>query len=156
MPIKAVLDTHVLISGLLAESGPPRQAFDAWLEDHCILVTCLYLIEELVHVVSYPPIAERLRLDGEELAAFVAALLSKAELTPGDLRLPGVTRDPKDDAIVACAVEGEADYIVSCDQDLLILEEYEGIQVVTPRQFVEFLASCGSEVAGSYPCEGCE
>ena len=49
---------------------------------------------------------------------------------------------------MACAVEGEADYIVSGDQDLLVLGEYEGIQVVTPRQFVETLASFRAQVEG--------
>ena len=101
----------------------------------------LYLVEELVHVLSYPRITERLRLDEEELAAILAALLSKAEVTSGQLSRPGVTRDPKDDSVVACAKEGEADYIVSGDRDLLVLGEYEGIQVITPRHFVEVLAS---------------
>ena len=141
MPARAVLDTNVLISGLIFAQGPPRQILDAWLESLFTLVTSLYLVEELVHVLSYPRITERLRLDEEELAAVLDALLSKAEVTSGRLRLPGVTRDPKDDSVVACAKEGEADYIVSGDQDLLVLGEYEGIQVITPRQFVEILAS---------------
>jgi predicted nucleic acid-binding protein len=50
-----------------------------------------------------------------------------------------VTRDPKDDAVVACAQEGEADYIVSGDQDLLVLEEYGDVQIVSPREFLEIL-----------------
>ena len=141
MPLRAVLDTNVLISGLIVAQGPPCQILDAWLESLFTLVTSLYLVEELVHVLSYPRIAERLRLDEEELAAILAALLSKAEVTSGQLRLPGVTHDPKDDPVVACAKEGEADYIVSGDQDLLVLGQYEGIQVVTPRQFVEILSS---------------
>lgn len=141
MPIRAVLDTNVLISGLIVAQGPPRQILDAWLESLFTLVTSLYLVEELVHVLSYPRITECLRLDEAELAAVLDALLSKAEVTSGRLRLPGVTRDPKNDSVVACAKEGEADYIVSGDQDLLMLGEYEGIQVVTPRQFVEILAS---------------
>jgi hypothetical protein len=140
MPVRAVLDTNVLVSSLVAEEGAPHQILDAWLEDRFTLVTSLYLMEELVHVLSYPRISERLRLDEEELAATLAALLSKAEVTSGQLRLPGVTRDPKDDFVVACAKEGEADYIVSGDQDLLVLGEYEGIQVITLRQFVEILA----------------
>jgi hypothetical protein len=135
------LDTNVLVSGLVAEQGPPRQVLDAWLEGRYTLVTSLYLVEELTHVLAYPRIAERLRLDEEEVEAILVALLSQAEVTSGQLRLPGVTRDPKDDAVVACAKEGEADYIVSGDQDLLALGECEGIQVVTPRQFVEILAS---------------
>jgi putative PIN family toxin of toxin-antitoxin system len=141
MPVRAVLDTNVLVSGLVAEQGPPCQVLDAWLEGRYTLVTSLYLVEELTHVLAYPRIAERLRLDEEEVEAILVALLSQAEVTSGQLRLPGVTRDPKDDAVVACAKEGEADYIVSGDQDLLVLGECEGIQVVTPRQFVEILAS---------------
>jgi putative PIN family toxin of toxin-antitoxin system len=146
MPVRAVLDTNVLVSGLFAEQGPPRQILDAWLEGSYILMVSLYLVEELVHVLSYPHIAERLRLDEEELAAILAALLFKAEVTSGHLRLPGVTRDPKDDPVVACAKEGEADYVVSGDQDLLVLGEYEGIQVVTPRRFVEILTSLRAQV----------
>ncbi len=148
MPVRAVLDTNVLVSSLVAEQGPPRQILDAWPEGLYTLVTSLYLVEELVHVLSYPRIAERLRLDEEELVAILAALLSQAEVTSGRLRLSGVTRDPKDDSVVACAKEGEADYIVGGDQDLLVLGEYEGIQVVTPRQFAEILSSLRAQVEG--------
>ena len=143
MLVKAVLDTNVLVSGLVVEGSHPRQILDAWLEGHYTLVTSLYLVEELIHVLSYPRIAERLRLDEAELEAILAALLARAEVTPGQLRLPGVTRDPKDDTVVACAVEGKVDYIVSGDRDLLALGEYEGIEIVTPRRFVELLAAGG-------------
>jgi putative PIN family toxin of toxin-antitoxin system len=139
MPIKAVLDTNVLVSGLVARGGAPRRILDAWLEDRYTLVISLHLVEELVHVLSYPRIVRRLRLGEEELAALLAALLFRSEVTPGQLRLPGVTRDPKDDAVVACAQEGNADYVVSGDQDLLVLGEYESIRVVTPRRSVEVL-----------------
>jgi predicted nucleic acid-binding protein len=61
-------------------------------------------------------------------------------VTPGQLQRPGVTRDSKDDAIVACAEEGEADYIVSGDHDLLSLGEYAAIQALTPRPFLELIA----------------
>jgi putative PIN family toxin of toxin-antitoxin system len=140
MPIKAVLDTNVLVSSLVSQHGPPRHALDAWLEGQYTLVTSLYLVEELIHVLSYPRIARQVHLEEDELTAILAALLSQAEVTPGRLRLPAVTRDPKDDAVVASALEGEADYIVSGDQDLLVLGQYETIQVVTPRQFVDILA----------------
>lgn len=140
MPIRAVLDTNVLVSGLVGQKGPPRQILDAWLEGQYKLVLSLYLVDELAHVLSYPRIVEQVHLTPEELEAVLAALLSQAELAPGRLQLQGVTRDPKDDPVVACAVEGQADYIVSGDQDLLALGEYDGIQVVTPRRFVEMLA----------------
>ncbi|HDQ70671.1 MAG TPA: putative toxin-antitoxin system toxin component, PIN family [Chloroflexi bacterium] len=143
MPVRAVLDTNVLVSGLMGTKGAPRQALDAWLEGQFTLVTSLYLVDELVHVFQYPRIAERLQVTEDELAALLAALLSQAEVVPEKLQLLGVTRDPEDDAVVTCAVEGSADYIVSGDQDLLVLNHYEGVRVVTPRQFVEILQGEG-------------
>ena len=137
--LRAVLDTNVLVSGLMGVQSPPRQLIDAWLDERFTLVTSLHLIEELAHVISYPRIASRLRMGESDVEAILAALLSQADITPGELALPGVTRDPKDDAIVACAVEGEADFVVSGDQDLLVLGVYEGIQVAAPRRFLEIL-----------------
>jgi putative PIN family toxin of toxin-antitoxin system len=151
MPIRAVLDTHVLVSGLVSEQSPPCQILDAWLEGLFTLVASVYLVEELVHVLSYPRIAERLPLDEEDVATILAALLCKAEVTSGRLHLPGVTRDPKDDSVVACAKEGEAGCIVSGDRDLLVLGEYEGVRVVTPRQFVEILASLRAQWSANAP-----
>lgn len=139
MPIRTVLDTNVLISGLITEHGPPRQIVDAWLDRRYILITSLYQVKEVNHVLSYPRIAKRIRLAAAEIEMILAALLTETEVVPGHLQLPGVTRDPKDDAIVACAQEGRADYLVSGDQDLLVLDEYEGIRVVTPRRFAERL-----------------
>ena len=141
MAVSAVLDTNVLVSSLVAPGGLPAQILDAWLEEDFSLVTSLYLVEELAHVLAYPHLAERLGLEEAELAAVLADLLSRAHVVPGQLSLPGVTRDPKDDGVVACGVEGEADYIVSGDQDLLTLGEFRGVQVVTPREFVEILGS---------------
>jgi len=75
-PVSAVLDTNVLVSGLVAEQGFPRQLLDAWLEGRYTLVTSFYLVEELIHVLSYPRIVQRLRLNDAELAAILAAFVS--------------------------------------------------------------------------------
>lgn len=141
MPLRAVLDTNVLVSGLISEHSPPRQLVDAWLDGRFVLVTSLYQVQEVNHVLAYPRIAERIRLEEAELEMILAALLTETEVVPGRLQLPGVTRDPKDDAILACALEGKTDYLVSGDQDLLMLGEYEGVQVVTPRYFLGILSS---------------
>lgn len=139
--LQAVLDTNVFVSGLMGVVSPPRQIVNAWLDGDFILVTSLYLIDELNHVLSYPRVVDRLRVSDAEVEAILAALLSQAEMVPGKLKLPGVTRDPKDDPVVACAVEGKADYIVSGDQDLLVLEIFQGVQIITPRQFVELISN---------------
>jgi len=153
MPISAVLDTNVLVSGLISTASPPRQLVDAWLGERFTLVTSLYMVEELVHVLSYPRIASRLQLTDAELATLLDGLLGKARVTPGQLRLPGVARDPKDDPLVACALQGQADYIVSGDGDLLDLGQRHGIQILTPRQFLEILAGSARR-SGSASSEG--
>jgi putative PIN family toxin of toxin-antitoxin system len=140
MPVRAVVDTNVLVSGLISASGSPSQVVDLWLGGRYVLVTSLYLVEELTHVLAYPRIRARLRLEDTEIEVLLAALLSEAEIVAGRLSLPGVTRDPKDDPIVACAVEGAAAYIVSGDDDLLALDPYQGISIVTPRRFIEIIA----------------
>lgn len=140
MSHRAVVDTNVLISGLISQQSPPCFIIDAWLDGRFVLITSLYQVEELHHVLSYPRIARRIHLEEGELELLLAAILSEAELVPGRVQLSGVTRDPKDDLIVSSAKEGEADFIVSGDQDLLVLGMYEGIRVVTPREFVELLA----------------
>lgn len=114
---------------------------DLWLGGRYVLATSLYLIGELAHVLVYPRIRVRLRLQDAEIEAILAALLSEAEIVPGRRSLPGVTRDPKDDPLVACAVEGAAAYLVSGDDHLLTLNPYQGISVITPRRFVEIVAS---------------
>ena len=89
---KVVLDTNSFVSGLLSSKGPPRQIIDAWLDEHLTLVTSPYLVGELIHVLDYPRIAERIHLKEAEVDAILAALLAQAEMTPGALELPGVTR----------------------------------------------------------------
>jgi predicted nucleic acid-binding protein len=59
------------------------------------------------------------------------------EVPSGSL-LP-VSRDPDDDHVLAAAVVGEADCIVTGDKDLLVLDPYEGIRIVTPREFLDVL-----------------
>ena len=47
-----------------------------------------------------------------------------------------ITRDPKDDHVLACAIYAGADYIITRDNDLLVLKEYNGIKIVKPEEFL--------------------
>ena len=71
---------------------------------------------------------------------FVHGIEHDAEHVPGEVIISGVCRDPKDDIFIACAVEGKSDVIVSGDTDLLDMGTYEGISIVSPRQFLDLLA----------------
>lgn len=62
-----------------------------------------------------------------------------ALITPGAETVAGVSPDPGDDQVLSCAVEGKADFIVSGDRDLIGLEDYQGIRIVTPAAFLKIL-----------------
>lgn len=70
------------------------------------------------------------------LEALLRALAENAEVVAGELELPDVTEDPDDDMVVACAVEGNAAYIITRDQHLLRMGIYRDIAVVSPEEFV--------------------
>jgi putative PIN family toxin of toxin-antitoxin system len=105
-----------------------------WLGGEIQMVTAPTLIEELRSVLKRDYIQELIRPD--EGAVLLEAIYRKAEICPLLDDIPAYTRDPKDDKFIACALVGEADYVISVDKDLLVLEALKGIQVVTPYDFV--------------------
>lgn len=139
MALRFVLDTNVLISGMLSNAGPPRQLIDAWIENQYTMITSRYQIAELHHVLTYPRIVRRVRMTEAELAAILHVLTELAIVVADEPSLVGVTRDPKDDAILACAVGGRADYLVSGDQDLLVLGRFRDVAIISPRDALKLV-----------------
>jgi putative PIN family toxin of toxin-antitoxin system len=124
-----VFDTNVLISTLVF-GGLPRALLIRVFRGEITLVTSTVLMDELeeVLVVRFahdPSLARTIRAEIEQLAEVVHG----ADLAP-------VARDADDDAVLAAAVAGDASAVVTGDGDLLVLGEYRGIRVVTPRDFV--------------------
>lgn len=68
----------------------------------------------------------------------VLRILDMAEAVEPTVRLR-VCRDPNDDKFLECAVAGEAEYIISEDQDLLTLKEFQGVKVLSVAEFIGFL-----------------
>jgi putative PIN family toxin of toxin-antitoxin system len=137
--IRAVVDTNALVSGIISPLGAPAEIIRRWQLGDFLLITSPALLDELQRVLEYPRIVKRLGWSKAECTQFIESLKTLTLTTPGKLSLPGVTRDPKDDPVVACAVEGKAEFIVSGDQDLLVLGTYQQVRMVTPRDFVALL-----------------
>ncbi len=75
----------------------------------------------------------------DERADFLDKLIERSDVTAGKQLLQLVGRDVKDDKFLACGFEAKADYIITGDNDLLVLKKYEGIKIVTPREFLKIL-----------------
>ncbi len=131
---RAVVDTSVLIALLWGHGPICLRLLDLWKEQHFALVTSPELIRELRVVTERPKM--RGHVDAVEAQALIRSLELDAFVVPGELTLPGATRDPKDDKVLACALEGEAEVVVTLDPDLLTLAAYRGVRIVNPVQFV--------------------
>ena len=138
--MKVVLDANLFVSAILSSQGNPAQILDAWRAHRFNLLIREDILEEIAEVLWRPHIRKRHGWTQAEIERFLAGLLEMAFLTPGELQVQAVPDDPDDDIYLACAIEGEADYVVSGDQHLLALGAFSGIQIVTPAQFVEVLA----------------
>lgn len=137
--MKVVLDTNLFVSATIASQGKPAQILDAWRARRFGLVIREDILEEIREVLCRPHIRKRHQWTQEEIDCFLDGLGEMAIITPGELEVKAVADDPDDNMYLACAVEGEADYIVSGDQHLLKLGAFKGIQIITPAQFLNIL-----------------
>ena len=136
--IRAVLDTNLLVSYLLTHRPPIATLIDDLLtKDKFVMVTAPQLLAELERVLTYPKLQSY--YTDEERARFVALVMALSEVMDLPETIPRICRDPDDDWVIACAVVGEADVIVSGDDDLVALEQVEGIAVLTAAQFLDML-----------------
>ncbi|MCC6167944.1 MAG: putative toxin-antitoxin system toxin component, PIN family [Caldilineaceae bacterium] len=139
--MRVVFDTNVFVSALLAPQGIPSQLFQLW-EVHLfdILVSEASL-EELARVLRYPKIRKRLRVSDAELDDYVRLLRAKVVVVAPQERVEAVTDDASDNVYLEIALAGKADCVVTGDRHLLQLEQYQGILILTPADFLDYLTS---------------
>jgi uncharacterized protein len=137
--VRALLDANVLISAVIRPRGAPGLIITALLErDRFELVLSPRIVAEVEAALKLRKIRKYLR-EPDEALLWLADLAALADLADDTGRAKGVCRDPGDDAVLSAAIEGRADVIVTGDADLLVLEEHEGIAIVTPRAFLDLL-----------------
>jgi uncharacterized protein len=136
--LRALLDANVLISAAIRPSGPPGQIAIALLGQRFELSLSPVIIEEVERALALPKIRKYLR-EPKEALRWLADIVAIADLVQDTGKVVGVCRDPADDAVLAAAVEGRVGAIVTGDDDLLALGEYQGIDIVTPRRFLELI-----------------
>lgn len=139
MIYRVVIDTNILISAVFRDRTP-ELVLHAVRDGKASYLTSPEIASEVKRVLAYPKFKKYYLEIGRTPDEVYAEYLQRTEMvTPAhDLDLSAL-RDPKDAIILACAVGGKADYIISGDLDLTTLGMYGGIPVVTPAQFLEKL-----------------
>lgn len=146
--IRAVFDTNLLVGYLLTHRPPIATLIDRHLAgEEIVLLTAPELLDELNRVLGYPRLQRY--YSEEERKRFVALVLALSEVVELPESIPRICRDPDDDLIIACAVVGDADVIVSGDQDLLVLEQVGNVPILTAAAFLDLLKYHGASALGS-------
>jgi len=134
--MRAVLDTNVLISGVIA-TGVPHELLGKGFDHEYQIVTSVETLTEFREtLLKYP---ERFQMDEDEVQQEVETIRCFAEFVDPDESITAVQRDPDDDKFLEAAVAGDVDYLVSGDTHLLDIESFRGIDIVEPRTFYELL-----------------
>ncbi len=135
--MRLVLDTNVFVGALITKDTPPDHLYQAWREDGFDLVTSTAQLEELRRVLRYERLARF--IDPAEALDLIANVDTVADVHE-DLPIITISPDPDDNLILATAVAGKADLVVSGDKrHMLILGNVENIPIVTPREALKRL-----------------
>jgi putative PIN family toxin of toxin-antitoxin system len=139
--IRVVVDTNVLVSGIISSKGAPRRILDLAKKEVFKVVTSISINHEILNVLHRDYIYAKYNLNEETIDNISVFLYEGAILTEDHYTVLKVKRDPEDNKFIACALEGEADYIVSGDKHLLDLKHYKSIQIVDARGFLKILGT---------------
>lgn len=140
--MRVVLDTNVLICALITKKGTPGQLLEKMKSEEFFLVLSEKVFAELVRILDYPHLRSRYRYTDEQIERFLYSLRSVAIWVNAPERLSVVVEDESDNRFIELAVAGQARYIVTGDQKhLLKLRRYQGIDLVSPLEFLALLGS---------------
>jgi uncharacterized protein len=132
--MRVVLETNILIAAFVSPEGFASRVLDLWIEGEYDLVTSTWQIEEFRRVSRYDHVKKR--VEPHEVGTFVNALRGHALVTE-DLPSIDVFPDPDDNPLIATAIAGSAQYLVSRDKgDVLDLEAVAGVRILTLRDFM--------------------
>lgn len=135
--MKVVLDTNVLLSGLMYPDSTPGRIVHAWREARYDLVLSFAQLAEIARVLSYPKIQKILAWDAAQIERFLKQLYIRAEVVAIEGIEAVVPSDADDAPILASFIAAKADYLITGDLDLLSLRET--FSIFTPAEFARKL-----------------
>ena len=141
--MRVVVDTNVLISGLISGSGPPAGLVDLWVEGAIQVAVSPLIISEYFGVFLRPKFEATGSVGARQQVLERLIVLPNTLVIVPETRVACISEDPSDDRFLECAKVARADLIVSGDEHLMALSLFQGISIVNPRRFIELMNSPG-------------
>ncbi|MBI4690766.1 MAG: putative toxin-antitoxin system toxin component, PIN family [Nitrospirae bacterium] len=126
--MRVVLDSNVIVAAFAAR-GLCSEVFEVCLSGHSIVISEHILSEVKTSLIK------KIRLPESVIKDIIGYLRDEAERVKPCELTDSPCRDKDDDIIIGTALSGNAEFIISGDDDLLVLKKYKGIDIVTPREF---------------------
>lgn len=136
--MKVTLDTNVLVSGTFW-TGDSFRILDLIDKNKLKSVTSKEIIGEYYEVISTDEIIDKIKDKGLTMLKIVHKVIKNSEIVESSIKLDIVKDDHNDNKILECAKAGKVDYIISQDEHLLKLKEFEGIPIIKPDKFLELI-----------------
>jgi putative PIN family toxin of toxin-antitoxin system len=142
--VKAVIDTQLFLRAAINLNSLPAKIIVHQRQRYQLIVSQA-IVDEVHDVLYRPKIRAKFPHLTDEIAESVLQILSDAEFVEPE-EVGSISRDPKDDIFLACALAARANYIVSEDNDLLVLNPYQGIQIINALDFLKTLQNISPEM----------
>ena len=134
--MKIVVDANLFASGLIKPNSNPSKILNLIKQNQVELILSPAIIKEIKRILLYPKLQKYHRKTAQEIDVYFEDILMFAWIVEGEKTVDVIKADPTDNKYLACAYEGEADYIVFGDHHLLDIETYEGIEILKAKSFL--------------------
>ena len=136
MKLRAVMDTNVLVSGVLWRGVPFHLL--RWAEENSLIIyTSLDIMAEVYRVVHYPKFQKYIDKQLTSSSELFAKIESLCTVVHVEQVVSGVCSDADDEKFLSCALAANVEVLVSGDRHLLNLKQYQFVRIVTAREFYE-------------------
>lgn len=135
--LRVVVDTNVIVSGIISRNGYPASIIEAWLRGEFEVIISKKLQEEVNEVFDRLKIKKRPNHSSKDVKKILGVLFNKAEKIKPKRMDINISLDIKDHFLLELAASAKADIIVSGDEELLGCVDYKGTKIMSPKSFCE-------------------
>lgn len=136
--MRVVVDTGILVSALIRPSGTIGDVLHALRDGRFTAIYSTPMMLEVTEVLGRPKIQEKYHVQPDDIEALINLVRLRGELVIPKQTITAC-RDPKDNKFLEAALAGEADAIVTGDDDLLVLNPFEGMDILRHVELLEKL-----------------
>ncbi len=140
--IKVVVDTNIFVSGIIVPQGTSFELLEVWRRKEYILLISEVLLKELENVLRRPKFI-KYHLTEEKINGLLQLIIKKSIKVSPSPTFSATIRDPKDEMILSTALDGNADYLITGDKDLLVLNgnpQLGKLKIVTANDFLKIIS----------------